>query len=244
MKEIKKYLSLYDLLLANGGKKIAAVMAAAITAEGVLLYIMMGKETLYYENLFARNAALPLIIGFFALAAVMCNPMKQNKSNLNYTLYRMNLSPKALYFVEIIHLCLVFAAFWGLSLMLLYGFGLYFTQNVSEAANREMGVLLAFARQHELWFLLPVGNLSIAVRNIAGILALSAAIARANFFQRAGKLRLVALLLVLYLFTRAFYTGINEVQANMLSAAAMLIVGVFSILSVMSTEKEAEEVSI
>lgn len=240
MKEIKKYLTLYDLLLANGGKKIAAVMGLSAIAEGVLLYIMMQKETLYYENLFARGAALPLMLGFVALAALLFNPMKQNKSRLNYTLYRLRVKAKTLYLTELVHIVIVFAAFWGLSLLLLYSFGLYFTQNASEALNSETGILLAFGRCHQLWFLLPIGNASCVARNIAGVLALAAAIARFNFFQRAGKLRFIAPLLVLWLFSRGFYTGINDAEANLYSMAAMLIIGLFAVLSVILTD-EVEE---
>lgn len=72
MKEkLKVNLSIFELLLRNGGLKLAAVILLTMLTEGVLLYTMMQKETLYYENLFARGAAIPLMVGFILLSLAM-----------------------------------------------------------------------------------------------------------------------------------------------------------------------------
>lgn len=129
MKEkLKVNLSIFELLLRNGGLKLAAVILLTMLTEGVLLYTMMQKETLYYENLFARGAAIPLMAGFILLSLAMLNPMKASKSNLNYTLKRLRVKPAAIFAAEAVYLMLAYAVFWALAIALLYGFGAYFAQ--------------------------------------------------------------------------------------------------------------------
>ena len=239
MKEkLKVNLSIFELLLRNGGLKLAAVILLTMLAEGVLLYTMMQKETLYYENLFARGAAIPLMAGFVLLTLAMLNPMKASKSNLNYTLKRLRVKPAAIFAAETVYLMLAYAVFWALATGLLYGFGIYFTQNISGALNREIGLFLAFGRTHDLCLWLPIGNAALAVRNAVGIAALSAAAARFNCFLRKGETKAIAPLLTLVLFTRAFYADISSGGANMVMTTMLL--GMLLFCTVSTCFEEAE----
>lgn len=238
MKEkLKVNLSIFELLLRNGGLKLAAVILLTMLAEGVLLYTMMQKETLYYENLFARGEAIPLMAGFVLLTLAMLNPMKASKSNLNYTLKRLRVKPAAIFAAETVYLMLAYAVFWALATGLLYGFGIYFTQNISGALNREIGLFLAFGRTHDLCLWLPIGNAALAVRNAVGIAALSAAAARFNCFLRKGETKAIAPLLTLVLFTRAFYSDISS-GANMVMTTMLL--GMLLFCTVSTCFEEAE----
>ena len=239
MKEkLKVNRSIFELLLRNGGLKLAAVILLTMLAEGVLLYTMMQKETLYYENLFARGAAIPLMAGFVLLTLAMLNPMKASKSNLNYTLKRLRVKPAAIFAAETVYLMLAYAVFWALATGLLYGFGIYFTQNISGALNREIGLFLAFGRTHDLCLWLPIGNAALAVRNAVGIAALSAAAARFNCFLRKGETKAIAPLLTLVLFTRAFYSDISSGGANMVMTTMLL--GMLLFCTVSTCFEEAE----
>ena len=238
--DMRAKLSIFELLLRNGGIKIAVVILLTMSAEGVLLYSMMQNETMYYENLFARGGALPLEAGFVLLALATLNPMKASKSNLNYTLRRLKTEPKELFYAETVINTLAFTVFWALSIALLYTFGAYFTQNISEAVNREVGLFLAFSRSHDLRFWLPAGDLSLLLRNITGVAALGTAIARFNCFLRKGKTKPVAVLLTLYLFTRGFYADLNNYPNNFILAAAFLVILVFSMVSAVNEEEAAE----
>lgn len=239
MKEkLKVNLSIFELLLRNGGLKLSAVILLTMLAEGVLLYTMMQKETLYYENLFARGAAIPLMAGFVLLTLAMLNPMKASKSNLNYTLKRLRVKPAAIFAAETVYLMLAYAVFWALATGLLYGFGIYFTQNISGALNREIGLFLAFGRTHDLCLWLPIGNAALAVRNAVGIAALSAAAARFNCFLRKGETKAIAPLLTLVLFTRAFYSDISSGGANMVMTTMLL--GMLLFCTVSTCFEEAE----
>ena len=61
------YLSVYELFLRSGGCKVGIVIALTLLAEAITLVVLMQGETMYYENLFARGAALPFGIGFLLL---------------------------------------------------------------------------------------------------------------------------------------------------------------------------------
>ena len=224
MKEkLKVNLSIFELLLRNGGLKLAAVILLTMLAEGVLVYMMMQKETLYYENLFARGAAIPLMAGFILLSLAMLNPMKASKSNLNYTLKRLRVKPVGIFAAEVVYLMLAYA---------------YFAQNLSEALNREAGLFLAFGRTHDLWLWLPIGNAALAVRNTVGIAALSAAAARFNCFLRKGETKAIAPLLTLVLFTRVFYTDISDTNINLVRIAMLLGMLLFCVVSTCFEEAE------
>ncbi len=238
--DMRAKLSIFELLLRNGGRKVAAVILLTMLTEGVFLYTMMQNETMYYENLFARGGALPLKVGFILLALALCNSMKASKSKVNYTLRRLKTSPKEIFYGEVLSNILAFAAFWGLAVALLYGFGAYFTQNISEAVNREVGVFLAFSRSHDLKFWLPAGDLSLVIRNVVGIAALGAAIARFNCLLRKGKTKPVAVLLILYLFTRGFYADLNSDGSNFFLSVVMLGILAFSMVSAVNEEEGTE----
>lgn len=249
MKEkLRGYAAIFELLLRNGGLKIAAAILLTMLTEGVLLYTMMQKETLYYENLFARGGGIPLMAGFVLLTLAMLNPMKAAKSNLNYTLKRLRISPVGIFAAEMLYLVLAYVVFWALAIALLYGFGAYFTGNlpetlnfagsISEALNRETGLLLAFGRTHDLWFWLPVGEVTIAVRNAVGVTALGAAIARFNCFRRKGETKVIAPVLTLVLFTRGFYADLSNANANLLMTGALFGLLLFSVANTVVEEAE------
>lgn len=239
MKEkLRGYAAIFELLLRNGGLKIAAAILLTMLTEGVLLYTMMQKETLYYENLFERGGGIPLMAGFVLLTLAMLNPMKAAKSNLNYTLKRLRVSPVGIFVAETLYPVLAYAMFWALAIALLYGFGAYFTGNVSEALNRETGLLLAFGRTHDLWFWLPVGEVTVAVRNAVGATALGAAIARFNCFRRKGETKVIALVLTLVLFTRGFYADLSNANANLLMTGALFGLLLFSVANTVVEEAE------
>lgn len=239
MKEkLRGYAAIFELLLRNGGLKIAAAILLTMLTEGVLLYTMMQKETLYYENLFARGGGIPLMAGFVLLTLTMLNPMKAAKSNLNYTLKRLRVSPVRIFVAETLYPVLAYTVFWALAIALLYGFGAYFTGNVSEALNRETGLMLAFGRTHDLWFWLPVGEVTIAVRNAVGATALGAAIARFNCFRRKGETKVIALVLTLVLFTRGFYADLSNANANLLMTGALFGLLLFSVANTVVEEAE------
>ena len=103
-----------------------------------------------------------------------------------------------------------------------------------------MGLFLAFGRSHDLRFWLPAGDISLVLRNITGVAALGAAIARFNCLLRKGKTKPVAVLLTLYLFTRGFYADLNNYPNNFILAAAFLVILVFSMVSAVNEEEAAE----
>ena len=80
------YLSVYDLFLRSGGCKVGIVIALTLLVEAITLVVLMQGETMYYENLFARGAALPFGIGFLLLTLALIDPLRAQKSNVDYTI--------------------------------------------------------------------------------------------------------------------------------------------------------------
>ena len=235
------YLSVYDLFLRSGGRKAGIIIALTLLAEAITLVVLMQGETMYYENLFARGAALPLGIGFLLLTLALLDPLRAQKSNVDYTIRRLHIRPMDVFWVETVYVLLAYFVFWALNVTLLYAFGAYFTSHISTAANREMGLLLAFVRAPQLYMLLPVKNVTFWLRNIIGVLALSACIARHSYFARKNqnKTILVFISVVLLVGSYAYVSG-TEASGNLLMAASMAGCFTSARLSVSAEEKEPE----
>ncbi len=234
------YLSVYDLILRSGGIKAAAVIVLTLIAEAATITVLMRDETMYYENLFARDAALPFGIGFLLLTLALLDPLKAQKSNVDYTIRRLHIRPLDVFRVEMVYVLLAYFVFWALNVTLFYAFGAYFTSQISTAPNREMGLLLAFVRTPQLYMLLPIKNVSFCIRNITGVLALSACIARYSYYARKNQTRVVFVLIsAALLFSSYRSTGVDR-TANFLLAALMALCFVFACGTVASEEKEPE----
>ena len=95
------YLSVYDLFLRSGGCKVGIVIALTLLAEAITLVVLMQGETMYYENLFARGGALPFGIGFLLLTLALIDPLRAQKSNVDYTIRRLHIRPLDVFWVEI-----------------------------------------------------------------------------------------------------------------------------------------------
>ena len=234
------YLSVYDLFLRSGGCKVGIVIVLTLLAETITLVVLMQGETMYYENLFARGAALPFGIGFLLLTLALIDPLRAQKSNVDYTIRRLHIRPLDVFWVETVYVLLAYFVFWALNVTLLYACGAYFTSYISTAANREMGILLAFVRTPQLYMLLPIKNVTFWIRNITGVLALSACIARYSYFARKNqnKTILVFISVVLLVGSYAYVLG-TEASGNLLVAA--LMASCFTSASVSAEEKEPEE---
>ncbi len=234
------YLSVYDLILRSGGVKAAAVIVLTLIAEAVTITVLMREETMYYENLFARGAALPFGIGFLLLTLALLDPLKAQKSNVDYTIRRLHIRPLDVFRVEMVYVLLAYFVFWALNVTLFYAFGAYFTSQISTAPNREMGLLLAFVRTPQLYMLLPIKNVTFCIRNIAGVLALSACIARYSYYARKNQTRVVFVLISAALLCSSYRTTGVDMTANFLLAALMVLCFIFACGTVVSEEKEPE----
>lgn len=236
--KLKDYLSVYDLFLRSGGRSLTAVTAAALIAEAVLLYILMQKETLYYENLFVRGAAIPVEIGFLLLAVCLYNPLKAHKSNVDYTIRRLNITPLFTYFTETCYVFLALFVYWALSFLVIYGFGMYFTGHISAAENYKLGMLIAICRTPQLKLLLPVGNIALWIKNVVALLAISTSISRANYYLRRNQTNILPAILCLAIFGRSAHGSIiYDIYTNSFITIVLAILGAFSLGSVIIEEK-------
>ena len=236
------YLSVYDLFLRSGGCKVGIVIALTLLAEAITLVVLMQGETMYYENLFARDAALPFGIGFLLLTLALLDPLKAQKSNVDYTIRRLHIRPMEVFWVETVYVLLAYFVFWALNVTLFYACGAYFTSHISTAANREMGILLAFVRAPQLYMLLPVMNVTFWLRNITGVLALSACIARYSYFARKNQNKtILGFISAMLLIGSYAYVSGTEASGNLLVAALMAGCFTSARVSVSTEEKESEE---
>ena len=219
------YLSVYDLFLRSGGCKVGIVIALTLLAEAITLVVLMQGETMYYENLFARGAALPFGIGFLLLTLALIDPLRAQKSNVDYTIRRLHIRPLDVFWVETVYVLLAYFVFWALNVTLLYAFGAYFTSHISTAANREMGILLAFVRTPQLYMLLPIKNVTFWIRNITGVLALSKV-----YDPRV--IRIAACIAILVSFCPKFAALVSAMPTATIGGVSLILYGMISAVGV------------
>ena len=120
---------------------------------------------MYYENLFRAGRGASVRYRFFIADAGADRPAaRAEKSNVDYAI-RRTAYPAAGCLLGGDGLCTA-----GLLRVLgaerqrccCASAGAYFTSHISTAANREMGLLLAFVRTPQLYMLLPVMNVTLS----------------------------------------------------------------------------------
>lgn len=186
-KRIRKALSVYNLFFVSGLRRAAAVILAFLAVQAAVLVYAMQGQTQHFESVATGFCLIPTLIGFIAISIVLGDVLKADKSNVDFTIRRLCVKPITVFGVEALYLMLVLLVYWALSAGLVYAAAVYFTENLSQAANRDMGVLLAFYRSNLLHKLLPVGDIAAWLSNFALIFGLGIATAGASYNARKGK---------------------------------------------------------
>ncbi len=185
----KGVLSAYNLFFVSSYRKTAAAILILLAVQAAVLIREMQGQRLYFESVADGLTLLPTLAGFIVLMYVLDDILGAKKSNLDLTVRRLTIEPFSLFLIEAVYVMLVLFVYWALSAGLVYAAAVYFTENISQAANRETDVLLAFYRINNLNKLLPMRNIAAWLCDFAAIAALGIGRAAANRNIRAGRSR-------------------------------------------------------
>lgn len=213
---MKKYLSIYSLFFRSSARGAGIVILATVLVQGILLWINMKGETLYFENVVSGYIMLPSLIGLVALLWIMRDMLGASRSNVNLTLRRLSVKTIPIFITEAVYFLMLLLVFWAMTAGITYAFAAYFTDNVSVAPNPQIRLLVAAYRCGPLHILFPLGDTLRLVCNVAAIIAFGFSMAAGNYFRRKGRngdgFAWITLCLFLSLSVRVYNMSIAAVE--------------------------------
>ncbi len=240
-KSVKELLSVYNLFFMSSFRKAAATMSALLAVQAAVLISAMRGQTLHFESVAMGYTLLPTLAGIIILTLLMCDILGAKKSNLDFTIRRLRVKPMMVFLTETVYAMLILLVYWALSAGLVYAAAVYFTENISQAVNRDMDILLAFYRSNPLHKILPVGDAAGWAANLALIFGLGTAIAGAGYNARKGKNTsnfTVAMISLLVLNTLVNRDNMGMMLVSISFGVLYLASGIFQILWIRSEERE------
>lgn len=168
---MKKYLSVFMLLTRSTIYRFAPLLAAAAAVEAALLMLVGAPDASGLEG--AVNASGLGIVSalLFVLWTVqLCLTCGDNGAKSSYTLCRLRVSEREVFFVQAIHNCLSYTLLWAFCAALSYGLCLLYGAAVSPLGTQD--IMLCFYRDDLFHALLPMGDAGAWARLAGAIISL------------------------------------------------------------------------
>lgn len=231
---MKKYLSVFGLFAKSSILKILLVIIAMTAAQCFIFTSEFGENLVAYniklsfphiETLIERSR-IDWICGlvFVIISVLLCLPGTSFSSKTGYTLDRLSVSPRAVFFCQAVYNLFVYFILWVAQVAVCFGLCLYYAQNAPEELVGNQSIFLAFYRNSFLHALLPLSDIAVWIRNGFLIIALAIATAEYPFKQRHKKLGFSAIAMVL--FTIVFF------KTDIVNSFNTILIVVVSIINV------------
>ena len=233
---MKKYTSVFGLFARSSIYKILLIIAAMATVQTSLFLTAFNKQMTAYESgvglpaleqvLDYSDFYLIFIVGFVAISVLLCLTGTSFSSKTGYTLDRLSVSERAVFFCQAIYNLLVFIILWTAELALCFGLSIYFIKNAPAEAVSNQTIFLAFYRDSFLHTLLPLSEVLLWIRNIFLLIALTIATAEYPYKQRRKKLGLSAMAMII--FTVVFFKA--GAIADTFNSFLVIVVAVINVI--------------
>lgn len=207
---MKKYLSVFGLFARSSIFKILAVLLIMSIAEIAVFAFQFHEALTVYENrigsgidrfesiiqdtFFCRCFGL----AFIAITILLCLPGSEFSSKTGYTLRRLSIGEKQIFFCQAFYNIFVYLLLAALQLVICFGLGSYYVANAPEECVSNQTLFLAFYRSPFLHALLPLSDLILWIRNAFLAVALGFAAAEFPYKQRRKKYALSIIALAIF----------------------------------------------
>jgi len=237
---MKQHLSVLGLLIRCSLWRILLILLLMVVIQGGLFAFALHRAIAANQpglELIISGSQIALVFGaaFLLITAQLCTVGCSYSTQTGYTISRLSLPQRDIFFCQAAVNTLFFLLFWAVEGIAVYGFALYFTRTVDPAAITGQTVFLAFYRSKFLHGLLPLDQISIYIRNITALVALGITTAIFPYRQRRksfGTEIVVLLVFLLLLFPR---------QTNEIASDVFLIVLSLSLIATALTTIFAKE---
>lgn len=225
---MKKYLSVFGLFAQSSIYKILGIISLMVLAEtGLFAYAFVPELSSESVSRFEHyigisHIDLCLAVAFILITVVICLPGTEFGSKVGYTLRRLSVSEKAVFFCQAIFNTISYLILWAVQVGILYAFSLWYTMKTPIEFVNNQSIFLAFYRSEFLHTILPLSEVMLWIRNILLFISLGFASAEFPYIQRRRKHSpfIVPLSIFMLLF---FVTGIGGVE-NIVSSIFLFVI--------------------
>lgn len=227
---MKRHLSVLMLAARGTVYKFLGLLLMMAAAEGAMFTLALKRD--WAENpagletlLMRSRVAWACAVCFLLLTALLCRSGCESGSRQGYTLRRLRVSGRAVFFWQSTYNTICFFIFWAAQLFIVLALCALYTLKADPASLTDQTVFLAFYRSGFLHSLLPLEEVSRYVRNVLLVLCLGVSAAAFPFRQRQNKIggEVIALAsLMLVFFSRDMGGFASDILISLLSLSAAL----------------------
>lgn len=223
---MKKYGSVFALFTRSTMYRLFILLFGMAAAEAALFWVAMQTPASLEATFTQSRIPWACAIFFVLFAAVLARSGCDRGAKTGYTLRRLRIGHKSVFFCQSAYNAACYFIFWAVQTAIVFALFRYYTAAADASYVGSQSVLLAFYRDDFLHSLLPLEETSRYVRN--GILAVCLGITTAYFpmRQRAEKTAFEPIALVCL--TLPFFPGgMGSFDGDMLlSVVALSLVAV------------------
>ena len=243
---MKKYLSVFGLFAQSSIYKTLGIILLMILAEtGLFAYAFVpdlsSESVSRFEHYIGLSRIdLCLAAAFILITVVLCLPGTEFGSKVGYTLRRLSVSEKAVFFCQVIFNTISYLILWAVQVGILFAFSLWYTMKTPIEFVNNQSIFLAFYRSEFLHTILPLSEVMLWIRNILLVISLGFASAEFPYIQRRRKHSpfIVPLSIFMLLF---FITGIGVVENIVASIFLFVIVVCKSLYDIYHKEESYDK---
>lgn len=218
---MKQHGSVFMLFVRSSFYKILLILLAMIVSEGVWFYgtiqgtlekMETGEVTTMTPEVIFEEAHL---MAFFGIALILVTVVlacvcRNTTGRLDYTLYRLNISPKSIVLWQAAYSAICLLVVWFVQVILAFCLCRYYMKTADAGAVTHQSLFLAFYRSPFLHGILPLQNFWCWIRNVLLFATLGGALAYDVYCSRRGKNRMWTWWLVLYFGLSRFQVDLSE----------------------------------
>jgi len=220
---MRRYISVLRLFARSTFLPLLLILAAMAAGEWVLFQTewQSGGAITFEETVEQSRMFWAFGAGFLAMTVLLCLPGCEFGSKTGYTLRRLSVSEKTVFWLQSSYNFLCYLLLWGVQLaVVLLCWNTYIEVNPSAVGGQTL--FLAFYRSKQLLPLLPMDFVSLWIRNFVLIFGVSLTTAQFSFTQRrGGKFMLVVpmVILAVLMYSREINRMARDITAMMFTVS-------------------------
>ena len=187
---MKRYVSVFEMIARSSIYKVLLVIVTMVVAEVVYLsYAFTSTQRVLMEvYIDERFFGTAFKVAYTLITLLLILPGMNLGSTQSYTLKRLRIKEKNIYWLQAVYNFLAFVILWGVQLLVILGFMVFYQNHLPEGAvitNQTM--FLAFYRVDFMHSILPLEDRTnwMMLFSIGAVTALAAA--ECTKLQRGGK---------------------------------------------------------
>lgn len=190
---MKKYLSVFGLFARSSVYKVLGIAGfLCILETGLFLIQTSGISSAQSISRFERYVDMSrpyiwLAAAFILITFVLCVPGSEFGSKTEYTIRRLSVSERAVFYCQAAYNTAVYMFLWAVQVFLLYVFGLWYMYKAPPELVGSLSVFLAFYRDSFMHSVMPLSDIMLWIRNFLLIVSLGFASAQFPYLHRRKK---------------------------------------------------------